>query len=133
MRIFTLLFLTIIFTYACKTPAIIAEPVTTKVMGDVEKFDFDINALDKDGLMGDTNGKVSVDFQFCIPVGDEYVKAVHDIDPDIKILQGSRGRNRCTDTQVTAIGTTHKPGHREILLRLSELNYIKKFNRVWYE
>ena len=102
-------------------------------MGNIEKFDFDINALDKDGLMGPASGKVSVDYKFCIPKGEEYIKMVQDIDPNIEIHRSSFGRNKCNDTQVTAVGSTHQPGHREILLRLSELDFVELFNRVWYE
>ena len=122
--------LLIIFIYACKTPSNTTE---TTVMGNIDKFDFDINALDKDGLMGLATGKVSVDYKFCIPKGEEYIKTVQDIDPDIKIHRSSFGRNKCADTQVTAVGTTNQPGHREILLRLSKLDFVEKFNRVWYE
>jgi len=102
-------------------------------MGHVEKFDFDINTLDKDGLIGPASGKVSVDYKFCIPKGKKYEKAVLDIDSEIKIHPNSFGRNKCTDTYVTAVGSTHQPGHREILLRLSELDFVVRFNRVWYE
>ena len=114
----------------CKTKSKPLAQTELKVMGDIEKFDFDINALDKDGLMGPSDGKVSVDYQFCFPKGEEYEKQILAIDPELKISTKSRA---CSGEQNVAFGSTHKPGHQEILRSLSELDFVKKISRVWYE
>jgi len=116
--------------FTCKTKSNSLNKTELKVMGDIEKFDFDINALDKDGLIGPSNGKVSVDYQFCIPKGQEFEKQVLAIDPELKISTNSRA---CSGSQNIAIGNTHKSGHQVILRSLSELDFVKKISRVWYE
>ena len=127
--LYTFMFLSLgFFLHACKTkPPTIQE---VKVMGNTEKFDFDINALDSDGLIGPPDGKVAVDYQFCIPKGEEFEKQILAIDPDLRISANSRF---CSGDQSVAFGTTHKPGNQEILRGLSELDFVKKINRVWYE
>jgi hypothetical protein len=102
------------------------------LQGNLEKLDFDINALDKDGLFGPETGKVSVDYQFCIPSGKEYLDAIHTIDPDIKMMRKYIGRGDCRDGHVAMMGSTHKPMHKEILHQLVGLEFIEKIERVWY-
>ncbi len=115
---------------SCKsTSTVTQEPV----MGQVEKIDFDLSKLDKDGLIGPANGKVSIDYEFCFPKGYDYEKQLQSIDPELKILPETKGRSGCSKTQSLAIGSTHKPNYKEILLRLSELEFVKRIRRVYYE
>jgi len=93
----------------------------------LEKITFDINTLDKDGL----SGKVSIDYEFCVP--KDKVTAVQKIDPSLKIHPKSKGRSNCNKTQVLAIGNTHQLNHKEILIQLAELDFITKLNQVFWE
>ena len=127
--------LIISFAWSCKTPAIVAptpEPVVT-VKGNESKIDFNINALDENGLMGERTGKVAVDYQFCFTAGTVNEQTIQKIDPSIRIQKDSRGRAGCKANQSIARGNSHQANAKNILLELSNLDYVGKIKRVWFE
>ena len=71
-----------------------------------QKITFDLNSIDEDGLIGPTDGKASVDFEFCIPYKEQYLKEIQSIDSDIKCYYGSRGRIGCGNEEYLCIGNT---------------------------
>lgn len=117
------------FTLACQT----AKPTLKNTSKEnLKKLDFDIHELDDDGLIGPPTGKVSIDYQFCIPSGEAYLEKVLAIDPDLKQMRKYIGREGCLEGHVAMMGSTHKPRHKEILLQLAALDFIEKIERVWW-
>ena len=124
-------------TWSCKTKAILeTEPAVEPmpmVKGNMSKIDFDVNALNEDGLMGGSGGLVSVDYQFCFVKGAENEKAIRDLDPSIKINHTPSSGARCRSEEALAQGNTHQPNHKQILFSLSNFKYVNKIKRVWFE
>lgn len=96
------------------------------------KIEFDLSALDADGLIGPPDGKVSVAYEFAIPDTEACRAEVLAIDPSIQISK-SRGRIGATADQCLCIGETHPPNPIEILHRLAELPYVERIARCWFE
>lgn len=96
------------------------------------KIEFDLSALDADGLIGPPDGKVSVAYEFAIPDTAACRAEVLAIDPSIQISK-SRGRIGATADQCLCIGDTYHPNHIEILHRLAELPYVERIARCWFE
>ena len=98
----------------------------------LNKIRFDLSMLDEDGLLGPENGKVALDYEFCIPRDDQYLKAVTRIDPTIKV-QLSRGRIGCSPGQYLCLGNTHQKNYREVLYQLAKLTYVERIERAFFE
>ncbi|MBN2704417.1 MAG: hypothetical protein JXR23_09430 [Pontiellaceae bacterium] len=96
------------------------------------KIEFDLSALDADGLIGPPDGKVSLAYEFAIPDTAACRAEVLAIDPSIQIST-SRGRIGATADQCLCIGETHQPNYMEILHRLAELPYVERIARCWFE
>jgi hypothetical protein len=99
----------------------------------LDKITFDLNALDENGLYGPTDGKRSLDYEFCIPRGDAYAQEVLAVDPSLNFYPHSRGRIGCTEQQTLAIGNTHQPNAQFILMELANLEYIERIQQVDWE
>ena len=99
----------------------------------LDKIGFDLTQLDDQGLYGPTDGKRALDYEFCIPVGEDYQNAVTAIDPSLKLFPGRSGRIGCTDQQVLAMGNTHQPRAQLVLQELANLDYIHRIERVDWE
>ena len=99
----------------------------------IDKIAFDLSTLDADGLYGPTDGKRSLDYEFCIPTGDAYAQAVSAIDPSTQFFPQSRGRIGCGDDEVLAIGNTHQANYEDILIELANLDYIERIQPVDWE
>jgi hypothetical protein len=124
-------------TWSCKTKAILeTEPAVEPmpmVQGNMSKIDFDVNALNDEGLIGDRSGLVIVNYQFCFVKGVENEKAIRDLDPSISINQTPASGARCRSEEALAQGNTHQANHKQILFSLSNLHYVNKIKRVWFE
>lgn len=127
----------ICLTWSCKTKALLetepAQEALPMVKGDESKIDFDVNALNEDGLMGNRGGLVSVDYQFCFVKGGENEQTIRDLDPSIEINLNPAGVSRCRSEEALAQGNTQQANHKQILFSLSNLNYVQKIKRVWFE
>ena len=97
------------------------------------KVTFDLTQLDADGLIGPPNGKRTLSYEFCIPVGQRYQDEVRAIDPSVEFQPGSRGRIGCGPDQTLAIGSTGQPNWREVLRRLAALDYITRIDQAVFE
>jgi len=116
--------------------ALITEEDLDPKAGDLagcHKLGFDVSDLDEHGLIGPSDGKVAVSYEFCVPKDERRVDEVRTIDPSVAIQAGSPGRVGCGPTQVLCIGSTHQPNFREILSRLCELDYITRIERAFFE
>jgi hypothetical protein len=99
----------------------------------MKKVEIDLSKLDKTGLRGPANGKVSVAYEFAIPNTDACKKAVKKIDPSVKFHCGSRGRVGAGKDECLCIGETHGQDFRKILKSLAELAYVKRIIECHFE
>lgn len=99
----------------------------------IHKIAFDLSSLDENGLYGPTDGKRSLDYEFCIPAGGAYAQAVSAIDPSAQFFPQSRGRIGCGEDEVLTIGNTYQTNHQDILIELANLDYIDRIQQVNWE
>jgi len=99
----------------------------------LNKITFDLNSIDKDGFMGPEDGKTSIDYEFCIPNEDQYLKEIQIIDFDIKCYQNATGRSDCRNNEYLCIGNTGFKDYLSILCKLSSLDYIKRIDQNFWE
>lgn len=97
------------------------------------KITFDLNDFDDNGLYGPANGKRSLDYEFCIPEGNQYAQEVSAIDPTLNLFPDSAGRIGCTEAQTLAIGNTYQDNFRLVLMELASLDYVERIQRVDWE
>jgi len=97
-----------------------------------DKITFDLSAISPEGLIGDKNSLRSVGYEFCIPAQPDTRKEVKAIDPTVQFSR-SRGRIGCQNHQYLCIGETHQPEWKAVLLKLAELDYVKKIDQFWGE
>lgn len=94
------------------------------------KIAFDYTAIDDKGLRG---GTVAVDYEFCIPAGDDSLEEVLKIDSAVRVMQKSKGRIGCTEDQWLCINSTHSDGWKEKLYKIASLDYVKRIQETVYE
>jgi hypothetical protein len=99
----------------------------------IAKIQFDLEAIDNDGLIGASDGKRYLGYEFCIPKQEDILQTVRSINPDLQFLAGSRGRIGCTESQYLVIGNTSSPNWRSQLLQLVELEEIQLIQQVFWE
>jgi len=104
-----------------------------KILHPSPKIGFDINALDKEGLMGPPDGKVALNYEFCIPADNHYINQVRQIDPSLKFHKKSKGRIACSKMEWLCIGSTHQEYAKSKIQRLAELDFIKRIERTYFE
>ncbi len=104
-----------------------------KIINPSPKISFDINAIDNDGLVGPPDGKVSLNYEFCIPADNKYINEIRQIDPSVKFHKKSKGRVGCSKMEWLCIGNTEQEYPRLKIHRLSELPYIKRIQRTYFE
>lgn len=94
---------------------------------------FDLDRLDERGLQGPLDGLRTLDYEYCIPAGDDYRARVTAIDPSARFLRGSPGRIGCRSDQVLVLGNTYQPRYRAILEALSELPFVAHIGECLFE
>ncbi|MGF1457542.1 MAG: hypothetical protein ACFBSG_00795 [Leptolyngbyaceae cyanobacterium] len=97
------------------------------------KIRFDLNQLDEFGLYGPEDGKRSLSYEFCVPNDLQAIETVQAIDPSIVIYLHSPGRVGCDKMEVLAIGETHQPNYRAVLIDLANLDSIERIEQFWGE
>ncbi|MDP6722960.1 MAG: hypothetical protein QGF59_30130, partial [Pirellulaceae bacterium] len=124
-----------------KDPEPKAQPASTQPARDaspvvppdrITKVELDLTKLDKDGLRGPPDGKVSVSYEFCMPNTDKCKAQVKAIDPTVQFMPGSRGRIGAGKNECLCIGET-RANYRDVLNRLAELPYIKRIIECHFE
>ena len=98
-----------------------------------EKIVFDVNAIDRNGLVGPLDGKVSVVYEFCIPYENKYLEEVKSIDPLLNCYHGSKGRIGCQENEYLCLGNTHDKDFKSKLCQLSNREYIKQIAQCFFE
>ncbi|PSR17338.1 hypothetical protein C8255_13145 [filamentous cyanobacterium CCP3] len=109
------------------------QPVSSSNSSASDKIAFDLSTLDENGLYGPPSGKRSLDYEFCIPVGDAYAQAVGAIDPSVQLFPQSLGRIDCGEGEILAIGNTNQADYDTILIELANLDYIERIQPVDWE
>jgi hypothetical protein len=99
----------------------------------LKKFSFDLTSLDAHGLRGEESGLCALSYEFCIPAMPVLAEQVRKIDPTLVIFDHAPGRSQCADDTFLCIGSTHQPGYRNVLLRLSRLSYIERIDEAFFE
>ncbi len=94
------------------------------------KISFSLDHLDAEGLLGPSDGKRALSYEFCIP--SEKVREVANIDETAQFLR-SPGRIGCTQGQILCLGHTHQPEYAQVLSRLSRLDYIEEIREAYFE
>ncbi|MGD1859516.1 MAG: hypothetical protein ACFB0E_06040 [Leptolyngbyaceae cyanobacterium] len=97
------------------------------------KIRFDLDQLDEFGLYDLDDERRSLSYEFCVPNNLQAIQAVQDIDPTLMIYLYSPGQVNCGEMQVLAIGETHQPNYREVLLNLASLDSIDRIEPFWGE
>lgn len=97
-----------------------------------EKIKFDISKLDEKGLSGNENGKVSVDYEFCIPNNQAYLAEILAIDLTLKKVT-STGKSKCGIDSFLIMGNTFNTDFRLILCKIANLDYVKEINQTHWE
>jgi hypothetical protein len=97
------------------------------------KLTFDISGIDPDGLSGTPDGKVSLDYEFCIPGDEHHAATVLAIDPSLKITKKGKGRIGCNKSQWLCIGNTHQANWRSILDQLAALDFVNQIDQTFWE
>ena len=112
---------------ACSEKRIPEDPTVWK------KVHIDFRKLDANGLMGPANGKVAVNYEFCIPAQGKYWQQIQKIDPTAVKMEGSKGRIACTKEQWLVVGNTHRSNYMQVLYDLAALPYIDKIDPTYWE
>lgn len=106
-------------------------PIAAQTVGNpLDKIQFSLMAIDADGLIGSGTGKRSQAYEFCIPA--EQQATVRVLDPSLQLSQ-SPGRVNCKQGEFLAIGETHQPQWRSILINLARLPYVESIVPHWGE
>lgn len=94
---------------------------------------FDLEPLNSEGLLGPEDGLKALSYEFCIPAGEAHVEEVEAIDSTVAIQRSSPGRIGCGEAEYLAIGHTHQPDFRQVLIRLSHLPYVDRIEQAHFE
>ncbi len=98
-----------------------------------ERIHLDFSQLDADGLSGPPDGKVAVNYEFCIPAAEKNWQAVQKIDRTARRQGQSKGRIGCRDDQWLVIGSTHQPRYQRVLYELGSLSYVERIEQTFWE
>ncbi len=98
----------------------------------LSKITFDLDQLDENGLIGLSDGKVSVDYEFCIPNDKKYIKIILNIDSSLNI-QNSHGRSNCYNDHILVIGSTGNKKYKKVLFKIAKLDFVRKIKRTFWE
>lgn len=97
------------------------------------KVKIDFSKIDENGLAGPPNGKVAVNYEFCIPAEEKYWNEVKNIDNTAQAIKESKGRIGCDQTQWLVIGSTHQENYKRVIYELASLNYVSKIQETFFE
>lgn len=98
----------------------------------LDKIKFKLSVFDKNGLTGNENNKVALDYEFCVPNTPEILTKISEIDSSIKPVKG-KGRTKCAENTILLTGNSYNKDIKKILCNLSQLEYITEINQVYWE
>lgn len=97
------------------------------------KVTVNLSRLDENGLAGPSNGKVAVNYEFCIPAKDKHWETVQKIDTTAQKMAGSPGRIGCDKQSWLIVGSTHQPNYKRVLYDLASLTYVARIQETFWE
>lgn len=113
------------------TPLLLAcagRPPRLSTAAALAKIRFDLAEIAPNGLMGPPDGLRSLSYELCAPATESVIQQIQAIDPSLQIYRQSPGRIGCRADQVLAIGATHQPRWRRVLLDLARLPYVRRID-----
>lgn len=127
-----ILFLMLFVCFSCSTSK--NKSLTESIIENcnIDKIKFKLSIFDKNGLTGDENNKVALDYEFCVPNKLEILNTIKEIDSSIKPLNG-KGRTKCAENHIIMIGNSYNKDIKKILCNLSQLEYVTEINQVYWE
>lgn len=124
------LLITAIATTIALSSSVYAESAKDDV---TRKIRFDLDQLDENGLYGPEDSRRLLRYEFCVPNDLQAIETVQAIDPTLMIYLQSPGRVGCDDMEVLAVGETHQPHYRDVLINLASLDTIERIEQFWGE
>lgn len=110
-----------------KTVPAVQDPTVWK------KVKIDFSKLDSKGLAGSSpDGKVALNYEFCIPATDKAWRQVQKIDRTA-VKNGGRGRVGCSEKEWLVIGTTQQKNYVRVLYDLAALPFVKRIEETFWE
>ena len=97
------------------------------------KIQFDLGRLDANGLQGPPGGKHSLSYEFCTPNTPDARAEVVATDPSVRFSCNSPGRIGCGTRECLSLGDSYQQDHRERLLALAALPYIRRIEENFFE
>ncbi len=113
------------------TPLVLAcagRPPRLSTAAALAKIRFDLAEIAPNGLVGPPDGLRSLSYEFCAPATQGVIQQIQAIDPSLQVHRQSPGRIGCRGDQVLAIGATHQPRWRRVLLDLARLPYVTQID-----
>lgn len=98
-----------------------------------DKIQFDLARLDARGLQGPPGGKRSLSYEFCTPNTPEARAEVTATDPSVHFSCNSPGRIGCGPGECLSLGDSYQQDHRQRLLALAALPYIRRIEESFFE
>ena len=123
----SLLQIILLVTFCSTSQTNVSEESTLK------KISFDIGMLNAEGLYGEPEGLVSLDYKFCIPMNDDYKTEVAKLDTTINFHDGTGIKDGCSKNEYLCIGNTHQKDFKKVLIRLASLNYVQRIDQMFWE
>jgi len=99
----------------------------------LRKINLDLTQISPAGLIGPPDGLRSLSYELCVPATAGVMRQVQAIDPSLQFYPRSPGRIGCRADQVLAIGNTHQPRWRRVLIQLAQQPYVAKIEPFWGE
>ena len=97
---------------------------------DINKIQFNYTSVENTGLKHEG---VNLDYEFCIPARDAYAKKVLHIEPRAQILQKSKGRSGCSDSEWLVIIANHDDAWKKKLFDIAALSFVERIKETFYE
>ncbi|MBV6443058.1 MAG: hypothetical protein DYG98_13205 [Haliscomenobacteraceae bacterium CHB4] len=125
--VFTQVFLILNIWLACSEKTKPEDPAVWN------KVKIDLNRLDENGLAGPPDGKVAVNYEFCIPASNKEWNEVKKIDKTLQLYKDSKGRISCDKDSWLVVGSTHQKNYRRVIYELAVLDYVKQIQETFFE
>lgn len=97
------------------------------------KVEFDLDALNENGLRGPPDGLRAVSYEFCVPDDEATIAEVRAIDGSFEFQRGSPGRVDCREGRVLVIGETSRAGWRQVLERVASRDDVARIAEYFGE
>ena len=98
-----------------------------------KKVNINFKRIGPDGYAGPSDGKVAVNYEFCLPAEEKYWKKVRQIDRTAEKMEGAAGRSGCGPKEWLIIGSTAQANYQRVLFELAALPYVRSIRETNWE